>query len=174
MKYSPFLLISSLAYSLLIQANIERLPFDYSRDMNAVQVLLKKEWSKLFLSPSYDEALIQKMFFRKRPGDASVTNTSLNIQVLYCQGALAGFITYYPKHSRIAHIELLAIDSVFRNKGYGKYLIEQVIEECKQQGCTTVQLYVYTSNPAAIKFYEHLGFSIKINYGAYILLYKSI
>lgn len=174
MKHSHFLVITTLAYSFLVQATVDRLPFDYSRDINAVQTLLKKEWPKLFLTPSYDEALIQRMFFRKRPGDTSVTNTTLNIQVLYCQGILAGFITYYLKRSHIAHIELLAIDSAFRNKGYGRYLIQEVIKECKQQGCATVQLYVYSSNPSAIKFYEHLGFSLKANYGAYILLYKSI
>lgn len=160
----PFFIFSETQY----------LHFDYARDMNAVQNLLKKEWQKLFLSPSYDEALIHKMFFKRRPGDMSVNNTTVTIDVLYSEGKLVGFVTYYYKNPNIGHLELLAIDSAFRKKGYGKYAIEQVTQECKKRGCTTLQLYVYTSNPNAIKFYEHLGFSLKANFGSYILLHKNI
>jgi ribosomal protein S18 acetylase RimI-like enzyme len=164
-----FLVCPYLAYS-----NKQYIPFDYYRDINAVQNLIKKEWQKLFLSPFYDDALIHKMFFKRKPGDVSVVNTTAHIDVLYSEGKLAGFVTYYYKDPNIGHLELLAIDSQFRKKGYGKYIIEQVTQECKKHECTTLQLYVYTSNPSAIKFYEHLGFTLKANFGSYILLYKHI
>lgn len=168
------LAIIFITFPHFVYCNTHYLPFDYARDMGSVQNLLKKEWQKLFLSPSYDQALIYKMFYQKKPGDISLINTKVTIDVLYSEGKFAGFVTYYFKPHNIGHLELLVIDSEFRKKGYGKYLIEQVIHECKNRGCTTLQLYVYTSNPPAIKFYEHLGFNLKANFGSYILLYKNI
>lgn len=175
MKQIKFLLtVIFLACPYFTYSNKQYLPFDYARDIGAVQNLLKKEWQKLFLSPSYDDHLIHKMFFKRRPGDMSVANATVNIDVLYSEGKLVGFVTYYYKNPNVGHLELLAIDSAFRKKGYGKYAVEQVTQECKKRGCTTLQLYVYTNNPPAIKFYEHLGFSLKANFGSYILLYKLI
>lgn len=148
--------------------------FDYKRDMGSIEKILKKEWHNLFLTPSYDEALIYKMFYRKKPGDMSVPHLEVSIDVIYEGTNLAGFVTYYIKKHHVGHLELLAIDSQFRKKGYGTLLIEHVIQKCKKNGCTVLQLYVYVSNPKAIKFYEHLGFKLKANFGAYILLSKDI
>lgn len=150
------------------------LRFNFHRDMPKIKSILKKEWSKLFLSPSYDENLIHKMFFKKHPGDTSVTHTTTTIDVLYQDDHLVGFVTYYVKASKVGHLELLCVGSAHRKKGYGTFLIEHVIDEVKKQGCTTLQLYVYTSNPNAITYYKHLGFGIKVNFGSYILMYKDI
>lgn len=157
-----------------IECAIDCIRFDYNRDMKAVEKILKKEWSKLFLTPHYDEALIYKMFHNKKPGDMSVPHLEATIDVLYIENKLAGFITYYVKKNRIGHLELLAIDSQFHHQGYGTFLIEHVIKECKKNGCSTLQLYVYLSNPSAVTFYEHLNFKLKANFGSYILMYKDI
>lgn len=157
-----------------IECAIDCIRFDYKRDMNAVEKILKKEWSKLFLTAHYDEALIYKIFHNKKPGDMSVPHLKIAIDVLYAENKLAGFITYYVKKDRTGHLELLAIDSQFRNQGFGTFLIEHVIQEFKKNECTTLQLYVYLSNPRAITFYEHLGFKLKTNFGSYILMYKDI
>jgi ribosomal protein S18 acetylase RimI-like enzyme len=142
--------------------------------MNAVEKILKKNWGNLFLTPDYDPALVYKMFYRKKPGDMSVPNLDVTINVVYFETKLAGFVTYYIKKNHVGHLELLAIDSEFRNKGYGTFLIEHTVQECKKRGCSILQLYVYTSNPHAITFYEHLGFKLKANFGVYILMHKDI
>lgn len=173
-RFSIWITLSCLAWGYQDYPLPSCIAFDYSRDMPQVQALLKKEWAKLFLSSAYDEQLVYKIFFKKRPGDTTVTNTMVTIDVLYEEKKLVGFITYYVKPHQVGHIELLCIDSAFRKKGYGKFLIDHVIYEVKKSSCTTIQLYVYTTNPPAITFYEHLGFSLKANFGIYILLYKNI
>lgn len=169
-----YLMLSSITGTSASITKPTCLPFDYIRDISAIQKLLKKEWKHLFLSPSYDEQLVHKLFFKKLPGDTSVINTAVNIDVLYAQEQFAGFITYYVKKNHVGHIELLAIEEAYRKNGYGGFLIEHTIARFKGLGCNYVQLYVYLSNPRAITFYEHLGFTLKANFGAYILLNKNI
>lgn len=169
-----FLILGSIGWNNTLFLNPTCMPFDYARDMSVVRKLLKTEWPKLFLSPSYDENLVQKMFYKKQPGDVSVTNTTLNIKVLYDDSRLVGFITYYSKKNQVGHIELLAVDATSRNKGHGTFLIDTITQEFKKSECLSLQLYVYTSNPRAITYYEHLGFTLKANFGAYLLLSKKI
>ena len=127
------------------------------------------------LMPRYDEMIIHKIFYGRKPGDlSSFPHLRVIIDVLYADDKLAGFVTYYFKKHNVAHLELLAIDSSMRKKGYGKLLVEHVIQEAKKHDCSIVQLYVYTSNPSAIKFYEHLGFKLKGNFGSYILISRDI
>ncbi len=148
--------------------------FDYRQHMPAITVLLKKEWSKLFLIPSYDEGMVEKIFKFFRPGDFSQQDKALSIRALYLDEQLVGFVTFYFKDIATGHIELLAIDSAFRGQGLGKFLVGQVAQECMQRGCSILQLYVYRSNPNAIQFYRHLGFAIQRDFGQYLLLSKPI
>lgn len=52
-------------------------------------------------------------------------------------------------------IEMLFIDSIYRNKGYGKQLIEYAIKHEHAQ-----EVSVNEQNPNAIGFYEKMGFII--------------
>lgn len=47
----------------------------------------------------------------------------------------------------------------YRRQGVGGQLIEKVMEWAKEDGASTVSLYVGPSNDAAIRSYEHSGFS---------------
>lgn len=167
-----FLIISFFAYSslLAIVPTITVREFNQSKDIKQVQQLIKKEWSKLFLLPAYDEAMMQKMFVHFIPGDTSASRAKLSIKVLNIDGSFAGFITYFMKSQTIGQIELLSITPEQRNKGLGKLLIKHVTDQLKLQGCTYLQLYVYTNNPDALTFYHHLGFKLKTNFGHYQLL----
>jgi PhnO protein len=46
----------------------------------------------------------------------------------------------------------------FRGKGIGKQLLTKIIELFKQDGCTHLELSVYTQNREAITVYNQLGF----------------
>lgn len=83
------------------------------------------------------------------------------------QGRIIGYCTYYLKPElsfkgvRIKSvIYSIAIDREFRNKGFGKKLLEESIKEMKLNSVSAIFLYVNVSNTPAIKLYEKTGFSI--------------
>lgn len=171
MKYSIYL-IFSITWAIHAEPFIT--DFNFNQDIGVVEKLLKSEWNKLFYQPNYDQCLISKIFKLRRPGDVAFQEKELTIKILRDQNKILGFITYYQPNPKTNHIELLAVDSEHRGKGYGKKLIEHVIYEGLKKGLKTVQLYVYPSNQAAIKIYQHLGFEIQAEYPGYLLLTKKL
>lgn len=148
--------------------------FNSSTDTGKVVQLIKTEWKKLFLLPSYDESLVQRMLVNRKPGDTSAHDAKLLVKVLEIEGVFAGFITFFLRNPTIGQIELLAIDQSHRSKGLGRLLIDHARDYFKIHGRSYMQLYVYTSNPKAISFYERLNFTVKAHFGHYQLLGKSI
>ena len=62
--------------------------------------------------------------------------------------------------SKVAHIEDIVTDSKFRGKGYGKIMIEYLIEKAKEHQVYKIILNCSDDN---IKFYEKCGFELKSN-----------
>ncbi len=56
-----------------------------------------------------------------------------------------------------AHLINIAVDEIYRKRGIGKKLIEHFIDNYSGE-CRKIFLEVRTSNIAAIRFYERLGF----------------
>jgi ribosomal-protein-alanine N-acetyltransferase len=56
------------------------------------------------------------------------------------------------------HIYSLVVDPEYRRLGYGKMLIEELIERSKSQGVIRATLEVRISNNVAISLYSNLGF----------------
>ena len=56
-------------------------------------------------------------------------------------------------------LNYLAVDPGHRGQGVGSRLVEAAIKKLTGLGCQKVNLQVRTSNAAAIKFYENLGFT---------------
>jgi len=148
--------------------------YNYQNDYQGMIALIKEEWPKLFLQPEYDCKIVNKMLLQNVPGNIAYQDKKLFIKVLRDEDKITGFATYYYPNATIGHIELLAVNKFYRSRGLGKKLIEYVTAEVARQGAKTLQLYVYTNNSHAIKFYTHLGFSVKSNYPGYILLSKPI
>lgn len=168
--YFLFLLTSFL--NLFAQPHV--VEFNQKLDTSALTDLIKSEWTKLFPTPYYDQSIVSAMLINKRPGDITHSTKQLTIKVLHEDQKIVGFITYYFINNIILHIELLAIHSNFRAKGYGKFLINWVINEAKNQGAKAAELYVYNTNPKAIEFYKCLGFTPKYTFPGYKLLSKDI
>lgn len=57
-----------------------------------------------------------------------------------------------------AEILNIVVDKNFRRKGYGKLLLQQLLNLAKQKNVQKVFLDVRVSNIAALKLYEQLGF----------------
>ena len=62
--------------------------------------------------------------------------------------------------SKVAHIEDIVADSKFRGKGYGKMMIEYLIDKAKEHQVYKIILNCSDDN---IKFYEKCGFELKNN-----------
>ncbi len=69
------------------------------------------------------------------------------------------FIQYLTHHGGLrAQIEAVRTNSDFRGKGIGKKVFEYAINRAKKKGCILLQLTTDKKRPAAIKFYEAIGF----------------
>lgn len=83
----------------------------------------------------------------------------------YCDYALpeifihSVFAKEYPAH---LHID---IDKPYRNKGYGKMMMDKLIEHLKAEGIGGVQLLVDDDNLGGIRFYQRYGFKILMRSG---------
>jgi len=66
----------------------------------------------------------------------------------FCPEPYAG----YPSH---LHIDLLPRA---QGRGYGRRMLEQVMEKLRDRGSPGAHLGVSALNPAALQFYKHLGF----------------
>jgi ribosomal protein S18 acetylase RimI-like enzyme len=165
---------SFLFFSLTIPAQPIIMPFSYATDIKPVEALIKKEWRRLFWMSEYDQALITTIFKNQHPGDPAARAQQLFISVLKEHGGLRGFITYYYSSAQTGHIELLCVDPEYQGSGYGKKLVSHVEHFFAANNCTLLQLYVYTSNPHAIEFYKHRGFTVKKQNPGYLLLSKEL
>lgn len=71
-------------------------------------------------------------------------------------------VSFIPGLSRAGmwrgQIEGVRIAASLRGRGAGRALIEHAIERCRERGCGLVQLTTDKQRPAALRFYEGLGF----------------
>ena len=57
-------------------------------------------------------------------------------------------------------VNYLAVDPDRRSAGLGRAMMDEVEIRLRALGCPKINLQVRTSNPAAIAFYERLGFAV--------------
>ena len=68
---------------------------------------------------------------------------------------------YQSPTGRKAWIEDVVVDQNYRGKGYGKVMIEKVIEQCINRGNVTQMLTSRPSRVAANQLYKSLGFETR-------------
>ncbi|KTD49004.1 GCN5-related N-acetyltransferase [Legionella rubrilucens] len=85
-----------------------------------------------------------------------------NCQVLELHESAAQVVAYIIcRHSYgVCHILNLCVDNSQQGKGYGRFLLEKLLNSLNQSMTTTVMLEVRPSNKIAIALYESLGFKI--------------
>ncbi|HHK74156.1 MAG TPA: GNAT family N-acetyltransferase, partial [Rhizobiales bacterium] len=71
-------------------------------------------------------------------------------------------LTYIPGLSRLGawrgQIESVRIASAYRGRGLGRRFIAWAIGQCRDRGCSLVQLTTDKTRPEALRFYNRLGF----------------
>jgi diamine N-acetyltransferase len=70
-----------------------------------------------------------------------------------------GFAAYFKKSPAIYKLDKIYVLPSQQGKGTGRYMIDYIINEIKQEGSTALQLQVNRYNNAK-KFYEKLGFIV--------------
>ncbi len=86
-------------------------------------------------------------------------DTYSNCLVLEEDDNIIGFISYSIIYDRAEIIDVI-IDEKYRNKGYGKKLVSEVIDLAFSNNCNNITLEVSTLNKVAIKLYKNMGFEI--------------
>ncbi len=76
---------------------------------------------------------------------------------LYEGDALIGTLDYMPTPPEIQIIDI-TIKEPYRNKGYGKKLMQELINIAKKENCTKIFLEVRVSNTVASHLYGNFGF----------------
>ena len=57
-------------------------------------------------------------------------------------------------------INYLAVGTEYRNRGFGRRLMEAAESRLRELGCPKINLQVRSSNHAAVTFYKHIGYAI--------------
>lgn len=68
-----------------------------------------------------------------------------------------GLITYRIKDNEM---EILSLDSLLPNKGYGTELLNKAIHKARNIGCHRIMLITTNDNLNALRFYQKRGFNI--------------
>ena len=82
--------------------------------------------------------------------------------VVESNGLLLGYATWSKEYStwdacHYAHMDCLFLTDKSRGKGYGKQLMEAVIDAARQSDCAQIQWQTPEDNASAIQFYNKLG-----------------
>ena len=93
----------------------------------------------------------------------SDTNNKITVAILNDKVIGMMQVTFIPglsmKGSKRCQIESVRIHKDYRNRGFGKKLINKGIEMAKKKNCSMVQLTSNKKRKDAIKFYKNVGFS---------------
>lgn len=81
-----------------------------------------------------------------------------NVLTAWSSEHLVGFaiMQYFSEH---AHLNLLAVEPMYRRLGIARQLLQWLEETCLTGGIFTVRLEVRTANKGAQAFYRSLGYS---------------
>lgn len=84
------------------------------------------------------------------------------LMVALDDGALVGFaVGKVVAAARLAELESVVVAAPARRLGAGRALCEAVIEWCRRQGATSMELEVRAASNGARALYEELGFAVE-------------
>ncbi len=80
---------------------------------------------------------------------------------LFHENRVCGYIWAYPhqfREERRMYISEIHIEENYRNRGYGKMLLEAVEAKAKEKGLGALYLHAEADNKSAIRLYESCGY----------------
>ena len=158
MNIKSLTLFLLVCYSVQIRSEVVIELFQENRDMPAIQKILDTYRSVLAYEASGCKEGTTKGY---------LVNPEYITKVLRVDGKTVGFINYtieeppfllklFMNSNGLVH--LMGVESKHQSKGYGKVLLDHVLQELKGKDIHKVLLCVKTENNLARKFYEKEGF----------------
>jgi ribosomal-protein-alanine N-acetyltransferase len=86
---------------------------------------------------------------------------NLNSELLYItesNNQVGSLILIYNENS--ASIYSVEVLNAHRGKGYGKKLVENAINRCREKGCNLIELNTEVDNTVANNLYKSMGFQL--------------
>lgn len=102
---------------------------------------------------AYPDPWTQGMFQQE------ITNRISHFFVAYVENVLAAYAGFWLVAGEI-HITKFTVAEPFRGRGYGRLLMEYLVDMGLNRGGTIVRLEVRESNTPARRLYESLGFQV--------------
>ena len=129
---------------------------DSARDYPAVEKILMENYSTL-VDPNYKIFNYSESEKEKRMREKLQDSRFTYLIIRNNQNTVCGFIGYRSSFSdkNVIFIDSLGVKQEYKNKGYGKKLIEHIVNETRTQGYDRISLY---PSKEAIPFYQKLGF----------------
>lgn len=112
-------------------------------------VILSQEQIDYMLEMMYSEPALKKQ----------MTDDACQFIIVYDESEPVGFAAYEKIKPTAWKLQKIYILSSQQGKGTGKFVIDYIIKEIREQGATALQLQVNRHNKAK-GFYEKLGFSV--------------
>jgi diamine N-acetyltransferase len=111
--------------------------------------LLTQDQIDYMLEMMYSEASLQKQ----------MEEDGCNFIIVYDNNEPVAFAAYKPTKPQVWKLEKIYVLASQQGKGTGKFIINYIVDEIKQQDAKALQLQVKRDNPAQ-HFYIKLGFTI--------------
>jgi ribosomal protein S18 acetylase RimI-like enzyme len=131
-----------------------------AEDIPLIRELCFKIWPQTYASILSQDKIdyMLELMYSADSLQKQMNNDSQFIFVYDDQTPVA-FAAYLPKGPGIYKLDKIYVLPSQQGKGLGRFVIDWIIEEIKQQGATALQLQVNRDNKAK-SFYEKLGFSV--------------
>lgn len=141
-------------YRTHIQAQGPVYEFNEDRDTQAILDLFKKDYYWL-VEGDYNPAA---MLHYRAPNGNPFRKGQMHIKVLRDNNEFVGFVAYYKKSSTEWKFNFIALEHAFRGKGFAQKLMQYAVDDMKRMGAKKISLVTRTSNIAAQKLYDRMGF----------------
>ena len=122
---------------------------------------LKKEWEDFTVYAGQITDIENSSFpvpWSLNAFEEEVKNSISNLWAVIVDKKLVAYICFWMFDEEI-HLLNIAVHPEYRNKGFGKYLIEHLIEVGSEEGISHIWLEVRPSNIPALQMYRQFGFS---------------
>ena len=135
--------------------NLTIRPADISEIKNIHNLLLESfmPYKKYYTESAFNATVISTDEITKR-----IKNTEFCVLVALFKNKITGTASLHQRNKKSLHINTMAVDPRYQNKGIGLQLLQYISDVAKQKNLQ--QLSLETSKPLekAIKFYKKFGF----------------
>lgn len=144
---NPLYLLKSQAERDLIIKNIEKLKIR-KMELNDIEDIYNIE-KNAFITP-----------WSKKSFEEELNNKKATYLLISLENETIGFVGFWELEEE-AHITNIAVKEEYKGLGVGSYLIEELINRCKDKKIQDITLEVRVKNYSAIKLYKKYGFKVE-------------